>query len=321
MSFGKIAAIVLLIAGSVLAWEFGVRPMLPNIPCPVCAGTGSITVKVPIAVGIGRMTSHEQVTNICYFCGGTGLVSRRTLARSSKMQQMNQSAESSTLKSCPSCGGNGKIRLLCDRCRGSGSISKSAVESGTCPDCSGSGKMRSGTSGAACRKCYGRGSIMASGKKCARCEGAGRIEAVNRARCNYCSGTGQLLVSQRCQVCGGTGKPPIQSLIRTCSNCGGSGYSQSKKTCTYCAGGSVDTRVYQSCPDCNGTGGSSSEKRVCDLCFGTGSESVQEQVCPRCNGKGTSFSQTYRQETCSACNGRGSPGEQTCSACNGKGSL
>lgn len=111
--------------------------------------------------------------------------------------------------------------------------------------------------------------------------GVAHSEAITKAICGTCSGSGQTHLSHACSSCDGG--------ERRCSNCRGNG----EYTCGQC-GGSGSVTVYGEVQSCNLCGGSGSQ--TCGSCGGAGSS-----ACSYCGGSGT----IDAYFTCNACGGSG----------------
>jgi len=157
-------------------------------------------------------------------------------------------------ETCTPCDGKGRVK--CARCQGSGAVT--STERKECPTCCDSER---------------KGQVC-SQRRCGKCGGSGQITPW----CSTCNGKGVVRGSGRDAF----GKIRLDTR-ETCSSCGGSkkGYPIS---CPGCAGhGEVD--LWQTCATCRGRGFiTSGEKETCPVCDGKG-----DLKCERCDGRGFTY--------------------------------
>lgn len=138
--------------------------------CQKCGGSGKYCINCGNDNWISCSNIHCENGTIEHECGCHGTQK----VKYGKVAQNGEIADT-----CPSCEGDGKIRLgservTCDKCDGAGEVVR------TCPACGGSGIK----SKEQCESCGGSGTIS-----CPTCTGGS-----DRPTCNGCEGTGRQIV-------------------------------------------------------------------------------------------------------------------------------
>lgn len=241
-----------------------------------------------------------------------------------------------TGKTCPDCGGTGRLGRKMDSVTTSGATVEMALPDASCSMCGGTGRMVGANALSVIKEqrnaaikdytilrtsrrwvSVGRAWIPPEYDRKLGVRQTCILKRTTGAMCEDCLGLGR----SGCTGCNGTGAVKCGEegcengmIVKQAAGLGGNGDQAWRKEhvmrskCPRCGG-----RGLEPCPDCRGRG-----SVACETCGGTG----MRAVCRKCDGQGFTAcrkcagSGRYRDKECASCRGEG---VATCSTCLGDG--